>query len=101
MLFQILLVTLHQKIGPKSWLITSEKVLFELSSFSKFSQNSLIDSKINADNAYIGSIYLPLSGYLYSFSVWVCFISTIYGDARSLLKGICKVQSHTFSISNS
>ena len=39
---------------------TSEKVLFELSSFSKFSQNSLIDSKINTDNTYIGSIYLPL-----------------------------------------
>ena len=51
---------------------SSEKVLFELSSFSKFSQNSLIDSKISADNAYIGSIYLPLKGYLYSFSVWVC-----------------------------
>lgn len=56
---------------------SSEKVLFELSSFSKFSQNSLIDSKIRADNAYIGSIYLPLLGYLYSFSVWVRCLSTI------------------------
>ena len=43
----------------------SEKVLFELSSFSKFSQNSLIDSKISTDNACIGSIYLPsLVGYI-------------------------------------
>ena len=41
---------------------TSEKVLFELSSFSKFSQNSLTDSKISPGNACIGSIYLPQWG---------------------------------------
>lgn len=42
---------------------TSEKVLFELSLLSKFSQNLLINRKISTDNAYIGCFIPTLIGY--------------------------------------
>lgn len=46
LVLQKIALPLQSKIEPKRWFITSEKVLFELSSFSKFSQNSLIDREI-------------------------------------------------------
>lgn len=51
------------EIEPKSWLFTSEKVLFELSLFSKFSQNSLINRKINTSSTCIDCYLHTHSGY--------------------------------------